>query len=94
MIDGEPRLQQILIAQDAKTFITEVQVVTPALMNGTTGWRTEMLTQVTFGEDENGCVVCLMEVGTSSRYHNSHKAGFSSDVLSNLRPIYHAGRRG
>jgi hypothetical protein len=90
MIDGEPRLQQILIAQDAKTFITEVQVVTPAYMNGTTGWRMEMLTQVTLAEDENGCVVCLLEVETGSRYHSSHKAGFSRDVLSNLRPIYHA----
>lgn len=34
MIDSEPRLQQLLIAQDAETIITEVQVVTPAHMNG------------------------------------------------------------
>ena len=91
MIDSEPRLQQMLIAQDAETIITEVQVVTPAYMNGTEGWRMETLTKVTLGEDENECVVCLLEVETGSAYHNSHRPGFRSDLLSNLSPIFHAG---
>ncbi|EPA94398.1 hypothetical protein [Pseudomonas sp. G5(2012)] len=90
MIDSEPRLQQLLIAQDAETIITEVQVVTPAHMNGTGGWRMEILTKVTLGEDQNECVVCLLEVETGFKYHSSHQPGFSSDALSNLRPIYHA----
>ncbi|MEA9990458.1 hypothetical protein QN404_16335 [Pseudomonas sp. RTS1] len=90
MIDSEPRLQQLLIAQDAETIITEVQVVTPAHMNGKGGWRMEPLTKVTLGEDQNECVVCLLEVETGSKYHNSHQPGFNTDVLSNLRPIYHA----
>ena len=89
MVDSEPRLQRILIAQDADTIITDVQVVTPAHMNGTAGWRMETLTKVTLGEDQNECVVCLLEVETGSKYHSSHQPGFSSDVLSNLRPIYH-----
>lgn len=90
MVDNEPRLQQILIAQDADTIITDVQVVTPAHMNGTAGWRMEVLTKVTLGEDVNECVVCLLEVETGSEYHSSHLPGFSCDALSNLRPIYHA----
>jgi len=90
MIDSEPRLQQLLIAQDSETIITEVQVVTPAYMNGTGGWRMETLTKVTLGEDENECVVSLLEVETGSKYHSSHQPGFTTDVLSNLRPIYHA----
>lgn len=90
MIDSEPRLQQVLIAQDDETIITEVQVVTPAHMNGTEGWRMEPLTKVTLGEDQNECVVCLLEVETGFKYHSSHQPGFSSDALSNLRPIYHA----
>ncbi|MBP2873731.1 MULTISPECIES: hypothetical protein [Pseudomonas] len=90
MIDSEPRLQQVLIAQDAETIITEVQVVTPAHMNGTRNWRMETLTKVTLGEDENECVVCLLEVDTGSLYHSSHQPGFSSGALSNLRPIYHS----
>lgn len=89
MIDSEPRLQQLLIAQDAETIITEVQVVTPAHMNGTGAWRMETLTKVTLGEDQHECVVCLLEVETGSKYHSSHQPGFSSDALSNLRPIYH-----
>ena len=90
MVDSEPRLQRILIAQDADTIITDVQVVTPAHMNGTAGWRMETLTKVTLGEDQNECVVCLLEVETGSEYHSSHQPGFSCDALSNLRPIYHA----
>ncbi|WP_238785913.1 hypothetical protein [Pseudomonas sp. S35] len=90
MIDSEPRLQQLLIAQDAETIITEVQVVTPAHMNGTGAWRMETLTKVTLGEDQNECVVCLLEVETGSKYHSSHQPGFNTDALSNLRPIYHA----
>jgi hypothetical protein len=90
MIDSEPRLQQLLIAQNAETIITDVQVVTPAYMNGAGGWRMETLTKVTLGEDQNECVVCLLEVETGSKYHSSHQPGFNSDVLSNLRPVYHA----
>ena len=89
MIDSEPRLQQVLIAQDAETIITEVQVVTPAHMNGKGGWRMEPLTKVMLGEDQNECVVCLLEVETGCKYHNSHQPGFSSDALNNLRPVYH-----
>lgn len=90
MIDSEPRLQQVLIAQDDEIMITDVQVVTPAHMNGTAGWRMETLTQVTLGDDENECVVCLLEVDTGSTYHSSHQRGFRRDSLSNFRPIYHA----
>ena len=90
MVGSEPRLQQLLISQDAETIITEVQVVTPAHMNGTGVWRMEKLTKVTLGEDQNECVVCLLEVETGSKYHSSHQPGFNTDVLSNLRPIYHA----
>ena len=90
MVGSEPRLQQLLISQDAETIITEVQVVTPAHMNGTGVWRMEKLTKVTLGEDQNECVVCLLEVETGSKYHSSHQPSFNTDVLSNLRPIYHA----
>lgn len=90
MVDSEPRLQQMLIAQDAETIITEVQVVTPAHMNGTESWRMETLTKVTLGEDENESFVCLLEVETGAKYHSSHQAGFRSDLLTNLNPIFHA----
>jgi len=88
MVDSEHRLQQILIAQDAETIITDVQVVTPAYMNGSGGWRMEALRKVTLGEDENECLVCFLEIETGSKYHTSHQPGFRSDALNNLRPIF------
>ncbi|QXG47474.1 hypothetical protein KTT57_28675 [Pseudomonas viridiflava] len=89
MIDTEPRLQQLLVAQDHELFVTDVQVVTPAHMNGSGRWRMETLTKVTLGEDENECVVCLLEVATGSAYHSSHQPGFQSNSLTNLTPIFH-----
>jgi hypothetical protein len=91
MIDGEPRLQQILIAQDAETFITEVQVVTPAYMNGTTGWRMEPVTKVMLGKDRSGCVVSVVEVESGAVYQSSHQPGFQVDSLSELYPVFLVG---
>ena len=90
MIDSEPQLQQILVAQDDELFITDVQVVTPAYMNGSGSWRMETVTRVTLGEDENECLVCLLEVETGSEYHSSHQPHFHRDLLSNLTPIFHS----
>ena len=90
MVDSEPQLQEILVAQDDEIMITDVQVVTPAYMNGTKSWRMETMTKATVGEDKDECVVCLLEVETGSTYHSSHQPSFSSDALGNLRPIYHA----
>lgn len=88
MVDSEPQLQEILVAQDDEIMITDVQVVTPSHMNGSGGWRMETPTKVMLGEDENECVVCLIELETGTKYHSSHQPGFSSDAQSNLRPIY------
>ena len=90
MVDSEPQLQEILVAQDDEIIITDVQVVTPAHMNGTEVWRMETMTKATVGEDKDECVVCLLEVETGSTYHSSHQAGFRSDSLKNLSPIFHA----
>ncbi|MBK4998595.1 hypothetical protein IAE37_000871 [Pseudomonas sp. S31] len=90
MVDSEPRLQEILLGQDDDLKVTDVLVVTPSHMNGTTGWRMETLVEATLGEDENECSVCLLEVENGAVYHSSHVAGFDPDSLKNLYPIYRA----
>lgn len=59
MIDGEQKLQHMLIAQDAQISITDIQVVTPSHMNAKGAWSMEPLVKVTIGIDINGCEACV-----------------------------------
>ncbi|AVH39738.1 hypothetical protein AL532_27265 [Pseudomonas monteilii] len=88
MVDSEAQLQKLLIAQSEDVGISDLQVVTPAHMNGTAAWRMETATQVYIGEDEDECLVCVLEVETGAVHHNSHRPGFNSDSLTNQRLIF------
>lgn len=88
MIDGEQKLQHMLVAQDAQISITDVQVVTPSYMNTKGAWSMEPLAKVSVGMDRDGCEACVFEVENGAVYHNSRRPGFSPDMLTNLRPIY------
>lgn len=87
-VDGEPRLQRLLVSQDNETHISSLQVVTPPWMNKRGDWHMESVNKVTIGEDKTGCSVCLIEVESGATYHTSHSPGFSSNLLTNLRPIF------
>jgi hypothetical protein len=91
MIDGEQKLQHMLIAQDAQISITDIQVVTPSYMNAKGIWSMEPLAKVTIGVDRDGFEACLLEVEGGAVYHNSHRPGFRPDLLTNLRPIFQLG---
>lgn len=88
MVDGEQKLQGMLIAQDSQISITDIQVVTPPYMNAKGTWHMEPLAKVTIGVDSDGCEACLLEVESGAVYHNSHRPGFRLDLLTNLRPIF------
>lgn len=88
MVDNEAQLQELLIAQSDDLGISDLQVVTPAHMNGTAAWRMETPTQVYIGEDESECIVCVLEVESGAVYNSSHRPGFTNDSLTNLRPVF------
>ncbi|WP_282349015.1 hypothetical protein [Pseudomonas sp. PS01301] len=88
MVEGEQKLQRMLVAQDEQAFITDIQVVTPSYMNSKGIWSMEPLAKVTIGVDKDGFEACLLEVEDGAVYHNSHRPGFRPDLLTNLRPIY------
>jgi hypothetical protein len=88
MIDGEQKLQHILVAQDSHISITDIQVMTPSYMNAKGAWSMEPLAKVTIGVDSDGCEACLLEVEGGAVYHNSHSPDFRPDLLTNLRPIF------
>ncbi len=88
MIEGEQRLQQMLVQQSAEESIVDVCVVTPSWMNKCDGWGMDRVVKVTVGEDGDDFEVCLIEVDSGLTYHSSHRPGFQVDSLKNRRPIF------
>ena len=88
MIEGEHRLQQMLVQQSAGEVIVDVQVVTPPWMSKCDGWGMDRVIKVTVGEDNDDFEVCLIEVDSGSVYHNSHRPGFQIESLTNRRLIF------
>lgn len=91
MVDTEKRLQVLLVSQTKDTVITDVQVSTPAYMNGRETWRMEPLKRVALGKDKSGCVVSVVEVESGDVYHSSHQPDFKIDSLTDLYPVFLAG---
>ena len=87
MIEGEHRLQSMLVTQSAEREVTDVQVMTPAWMNKGAGWDMERVTKVSLGYDGD-FEVSLIEVEGGAVYHSSHRPGFQIDLLTDLRPIF------
>jgi hypothetical protein len=87
-IEGERRLQNMLVTQDDEVGITDIQVVTPSWMNKGNGWGMERVVKVTLGNDDDDFEVCVIEVDSGAVYHDSHRPGFQVEVLTNLRPIF------
>ncbi|MGP5355910.1 hypothetical protein [Pseudomonas helleri] len=87
MIEGEHRLQNMLVNQSDEQELVDVQVMTPAWMNKRAGWDMERVTKVTLGYDGD-FEVCLIEVERGAIYHNSHRPDFQIDSLKDLRPIF------
>ncbi|WP_313432249.1 hypothetical protein, partial [Pseudomonas sp.] len=69
MLNDEPKLHELVSAQDDDLQIDDVQVVTPARLNGTATWRMERLKSVSMGFDRNDCPVCLLEVERGQIYN-------------------------
>ena len=88
MIEGEHRLQQLLVQQNAGEVIVDVQVVTPPWMNNCDGWGMYRVVQVIVGDDDNDFEVSLIEVESGSVYHTSHRPGFQIESLKKRRPVF------
>lgn len=90
MLNDEPRLHEMLQAQDDQFIVEDVQVVTPARLNGGEHWRMERLASLALGYDKNDCPVCLLEVESGRVYNDSSDADFDPANLSKVRELYRA----
>ena len=60
MMNDEPRLVELLIAQDESLVVQEVQVVTPAWMNKRSSWKMEKLISLSMGFNQVGVPILML----------------------------------
>lgn len=88
MVNDELKLQQVLQSQDEEVFVKEIQVVTPASMNGSGAWRMEKVKSLAIGDDQDGDSVCVLTVDGGSVYHDSYRTNLDVASLTNMRVLY------
>ena len=88
MVSDEPRLVELLIAQDESMVVQDVQVVTPSWMNKSSGWRMDKLTSLSMGFDQVGVPICVLKVEGGQVYVNTHQRDLDVDSLSDVKEFY------
>ena len=88
MVNNEPKLQQVLKSQDDEVFVKEIQIVTPANMNGGDAWRMEKVESLAIGDDKDDDSVCVVRVESGSVYHDSYRSSLDVTTLTNMRTLY------
>lgn len=88
MAGDEAAFEQILKECGSDVVLTQVQVVTPAWMNKTDGWRMEKLVSLSTGFDKVGVLVCLLEVDSGVVYADVHDPMFRAESLVEVKKVY------
>ena len=90
MVNDELKLQQVLQAQGDEVYVKDIQVVTPANMNGTGAWQMEKVKSLAIGDDQDGDSVCVLTVDGGSVYHDSYRTNLDVASLTKMRVLYDA----
>ena len=93
MVSDEPRLVELLIAQDESMVVQEVQVVTPSWMNKSSSWKMEKLTSLSMGFTQVEVPICVLEVESGDVYIDTHQRGLDVKSLSRVKELYRRSTR-
>lgn len=88
MLNDEPRLVELLIAQGDSLVVQEVQVVTPGWMNKDSSWKMEKLTSLSMGLNKAEVPICILEVESGEVYVNTHQRDLDVDSLTGVKELY------
>ena len=88
MVSDEPRLVELLIAQDESMVVQDVQVVTPGWMNKGSGWKMEQLTSLSMGLNQVAVPICVLQVESGDVYINTHQRDLDVDALFGVKELY------
>ena len=88
MVNDELKLQQILQAQDDEVYVKDIQVVTPANMNGSGTWQMEKVAKLAIRDDQDRDAVCVVTVDSGAVYHDSYRSNLDVASLTKMRVLY------
>lgn len=88
MAGDEHAFEQVLKSCGSDAVLTQVQVVTPAWINKTDGWRMDKLVSLSTGLDKNGVQVCLLEIASGVVYADVHDPMFCAESLVEVKKVY------
>ena len=88
MLNDEPRLMELLLAQDESLVVQDVQVVTPGWMNKGTGWKMEKLNSLSMGYDRAEVPICVIEVESGAVYVDTHEPDLYVESLTGVKELY------
>ena len=88
MMNDEPRLVELLVAQDESLVVQDVQVVTPGWMNKSSSWRMEKLTSLSMGFNRVEVPICVLEVESGDVYIDTHQRDLDVDSLIGVKELY------
>ena len=88
MVSDEPRLVELLIAQDENLVVQDVQVVTPGWMNKGSSWRMEKLTSLSMGFNQVEVPICVLRVESGDVYVNTHQRDLDVEGLVGVKEFY------
>lgn len=89
MPGDESMLEHVLAQQNEEMQVTDLQVVTPAWINGQERWMMERLMKLEAGYDANDSLIHVITVESGAAYCTSHGAHCVAANLKGARVIYH-----
>ncbi|GEM_PF-499278 len=88
MLNDEPRLMELLLAQNECLVVQDVQVMTPGWMNKGTGWKMEKLKSLSMGYDRAEVPICVLEVESGAVYVDTHEPRLDVESLTGVKELY------
>jgi hypothetical protein len=88
MPGSESMFEQVLAQQSEEIQVTDIQVVTPAWVNGQERWMMERLIKLEAGYDADNCLIHIISVESGAVYSASHGARCVAADLRDARVIY------
>lgn len=88
MPGDESMFEKVLALQNEEIQVTDVEVVTPAWVNGQGRWMMERLFKLETGFDKDGGLIHIISVESGAVYSGQHRGSCVAADLLDARVIY------
>lgn len=88
LLGSESVLEQLLSQLGEEMQVTDIQVVTPASVNGQDRWMMERLIKLEVGQNSRRSITHIISVESGAVYNTRHDARCEAAELRDVRVIY------